>query len=133
MSPQPFFDPQDSIRQRGSKIGCFWHIHRTHLGSTIPIRKSEVYSDQKNITDLMLEHGPTSPLYTPAWNKKEQKTGTKIQILSKLRAIMIHKIVFWRTYHRVTPRPRRTKLESSVLTNISAERLEELLKGVRQS
>ena len=42
------------------KFGCFRHQHRTHLGSTILFRKSEVYSGQKNITDLMLEQGPTS-------------------------------------------------------------------------
>jgi hypothetical protein len=79
MSPQPFFDPQDSIRQRGSEIGCFWHQDRTHLGSTIPIRKSEVYSDQKNITDLISEDGPTTPpLHT---GLQGREGGQKISFL----------------------------------------------------
>ena len=51
---------------------CFWYQGRTHLSSTIPIRQSEVYSDQKNIIDLMFEDGPTSPpLHTGLYIAKE--------------------------------------------------------------
>ena len=42
-------------------LGTFWHQGRTHSHSTIEIRKLEVYGDQKNTTDLMFEHGPTTP------------------------------------------------------------------------
>ena len=102
--PSTLFCPEDSICQRGSDIGCFWHQHRTHLGSTIPIRKSEVYGDQKNITDLMLGHGPPPPIYTPAYRDCKNKTTLSWNILMRflhfLRQIKpcVHLIIFFNKY-----------------------------------
>ena len=59
---------QDPIRQRGSKIGGVFGINTAPIW--VPpsfFRKSDMYSAQKNITDLMLEHCPASPLFTLAY------------------------------------------------------------------